>query len=112
MGGAFFEGFIVIEAWKALMNSGTNAELYFWRSHDGMEIDLIIETGGRLHAIEIKKTKTPTPRHGETLKKFMSLAGNKAGKSMVVCTCDSEIPLSSTITAVPWQTFLKKPGQI
>src|SRR5690606_38696020 len=60
MGGAFFEGFIVVETLKIIKNSSANAELYFWRSNDGMEIDLIIEFAGKYHAVEIKKTQTPT----------------------------------------------------
>lgn len=106
MGGAFFEGFIVIETLKSLFNSGKNGELYFWRSHDGLEIDLIIEIAGRLHAVEIKKTHTPTAKHAESLEKFITLSGKKAGKPLVVCTCDREKPLTRNVSAIPWTDYL------
>lgn len=81
MGGAFFEGFIISETLKIINNSGTNIELYFWRSHDGMEIDLIIEQGEKSHSIEIKKTQTPTPRHAQYLERFSSMAGKDSESS-------------------------------
>ena len=48
MGGALFEGMVVIEAVKTFANRGQRPDLYFWRSHDGLEVDLIIRVNGRL----------------------------------------------------------------
>ncbi len=108
MGGAFFEGVIVVETLKALLNSGKNGELYFWRSHDGMEIDLIVELSGTLHAFEIKKTQTPTARHADSLEKFIARAGARVGMAHVVCACDVERPLTRMVSALPWREYLKR----
>jgi predicted AAA+ superfamily ATPase len=43
----------------AFYNRGKRPDLYFWRSHDGLEVDLIIHIGQRLYPIEIKSTATP-----------------------------------------------------
>ena len=107
MGGVFFEGYIIIETLKILQNKEINADLYFWRSHDGMEIDLILETNGTYHAIEIKKTKTPTQNHAESLEKFRLLMKEKAGQSFVVCNITESKPLIKNVSALPWQEFLE-----
>ncbi|MGI6394166.1 MAG: ATP-binding protein [bacterium] len=107
MGGAFFEGFIVTETLKIIKNNLANAELYFWRSNDGMEIDLIIEVAGKYHAIEIKKTQTPTAKHTESIEKFITLFKEKAGDSFVVCNISGTKPLSANVSAISWQKYLK-----
>jgi hypothetical protein len=43
---------------------------FAWRSHDGLEVNLIVLTNGKLHPIEIKLTATPTLKHIEPLNKF------------------------------------------
>jgi predicted AAA+ superfamily ATPase len=37
---------------------GKRADLYFWRSHEGLEVDLIIQIGTRLIPVEVKLTST------------------------------------------------------
>lgn len=106
MGGAFFEGFMIIETLKIIVNRGKNAELFFFRSHDGMEIDLIIEFSGKYHAIEIKKTQTPTQKHADSLEKFIELLKKKAGESFVVCQINGTKPLTRNITALSFQEYL------
>ncbi|MEZ5103757.1 MAG: ATP-binding protein [Draconibacterium sp.] len=62
--GASWEGF-VIEQIKA--NLKTNRYIYFYRTHDGAELDLIIERGGvPVAGIEIKYGSNFTPSRGNT----------------------------------------------
>ena len=53
--GASWEGF-VIEAMLALLQPD---EAYFWATHQGAEIDLVLCTQGRLFGIECKRTDIP-----------------------------------------------------
>jgi uncharacterized protein len=46
MAGALFEGLIVSEAIKAYAMRGRRPDVFFWRTRDGMEIDLVIQAGG------------------------------------------------------------------
>ncbi|HPS30330.1 MAG TPA: ATP-binding protein [bacterium] len=112
MGGAFFEGFIVIETLKIIQNKAVNAELFFWRSNDGMEIDLIIEFAGKYHAIEIKKTQTPTAKHAESIDKFISLFKEKTGDSFVVCNIPQTKPLTANVSAISWKEYFKRVEEI
>ncbi len=52
--GACFENFCVIEKIKVLANNRKAANLYFWRTYDQKEIDLVEESGGILKAFEFK----------------------------------------------------------
>ena len=105
-GGAFFEGYIISETYKMITGLNKNAELFFWRSHDGMEIDLIIEFNGRLYPVEIKKTSTPSLKHAESLKKFINLAGAESiGKAMIVCTVNNDAEISDGISFMNWKSY-------
>ena len=61
--GMLWENYCVVERLKKREYSGMQANSYFWRTYDRKEIDLIEESGGRLHGYEIKwsdrKTKAP-----------------------------------------------------
>lgn len=52
--GALWENFCVSEYLKRNENRGILSNLYFWRTYDGAEIDLIEERDGKLFAFEFK----------------------------------------------------------
>lgn len=52
--GQLWENFIVIERLKCRMYAGIHANMYFWRTYDQQEIDLVEERDGRLFGYEIK----------------------------------------------------------
>jgi predicted AAA+ superfamily ATPase len=56
--GASWEGFVVEELIRHLGVESQN--VYFWRTHQGAEIDLIVRVGARLRGFEIKRTTAPT----------------------------------------------------
>ncbi|MFZ1984977.1 MAG: ATP-binding protein [Desulfatitalea sp.] len=106
MGGALFEGLMVIEALKCFTNAGLKPALWYWRSHDGLEVDLILQAGAKLIPIEIKLTTTPTATHLNSLKRFRALAGAESCEpGILVCRVAEQQPLSYGITALPWQDF-------
>ncbi len=41
--------------------------MYYLRTRDGLEIDLVLELGQRLHLFEIKSTMTVWPRYADSL---------------------------------------------
>jgi len=106
MSAALFEGLIVSEAVKAFTNVGLKPALWYWRSHDGLEINLILQAGGQLIPIEVRQTNTPTTRHVESLRRFRALAGNdRCEPGLLVCLVAKEQPLAYGVTAMPWQCF-------
>ena len=52
--GQLWENFIVGEFMKQVKHGGQRTTLYFWRSKDGAEVDLVLAEDGRYRAYEIK----------------------------------------------------------
>lgn len=56
--GALFENYIIMELLKQKFNNGSNAGFYYWKENNGLEIDLLIDTGKKMIAHEIKSSVT------------------------------------------------------
>lgn len=105
-GGAFMEGWVVSEAVKAAAARGKRSCFYFWRSQDGTEVDLIVESGGNLHGVEIKQTASPASSHADGLRRWRRIVGeDRVANCILVCTAGNEVTLPGDIRAVPWRLF-------
>lgn len=106
LGGALFEGLVVAETWKIFAAAGLAHDAYFWRTRDGMEVDLIVRAGGQLYPVEVKLTATPTPGHCASIDRFRKIAkGEAAGEGLIVCRVRKEVPLPFGNRAIPWQEY-------
>jgi predicted AAA+ superfamily ATPase len=56
--GNLFENFVLLELMKKKFNTGSPTQLYFWRDNKGLEIDVLLDNGKDLSAIEIKAAQT------------------------------------------------------
>lgn len=52
--GKLWENFIIAEKYKSQLGLGYKTNLYFWRTYEGQEIDLVEDKGGELKGFEIK----------------------------------------------------------
>jgi len=103
--GALVETWCVAEVLKARVNRGLPPSCWFWRSSDGYEIDLVIESGSSLFPIEIKASATPHPRHGACIAKLRRLADRDPGASIppgVVIFGGDEVRPCGDDRFVPW----------
>ncbi len=100
MAGAFFESFVISEIIKSWHNAGRDPSLYFYRDHEGKEIDLLIEEGQILYPVEIKKSATPG---SSALKNFGVLKNinKEIGPKTVICSIDKPAFLSKDAVALP-----------
>jgi predicted AAA+ superfamily ATPase len=76
--GALFETWVVSEFVKSRFNHGQPADLYFWRDNNGLEADLLIETGARLQPVEIKSGQTVTRDYVRAGQASARFAGDEA----------------------------------
>jgi len=76
--GALFETWVVGEFIKARFNAGQAANLYFWRDNNGLESDLLFESGDKLQPVEIKSGQTVTPDYIRAGQKAGRIAGAEA----------------------------------
>ena len=56
--GNLFENLVITELYKNAINDDLKQNLYFWRDSSQNEVDIIIEIGSKIEAIEIKSGKT------------------------------------------------------
>ena len=81
--GALFETMVVNEFLKNRCNAGTRAPLYFWRDNIGTEVDLILERGNELAAVEIKSGITVASDAFSNLKKWQKYAQERGNFSAI-----------------------------
>ncbi len=59
--GAIFESWVVSELYKHQLNLGERPQMFHYRENRGPEVDVLIQQGDHLHAIEIKSGATVSP---------------------------------------------------
>lgn len=65
--GALFETFVAAEIVKSQINAGRRRELYYFRDHQGLEVDFVVSSGAQLTLIEAKASRTLTPAMAQPL---------------------------------------------
>lgn len=84
MRGALFENFIIIEALKKRYNIGKESNLYFYRDSSQNEVDLIMQTGNGLTAVEIKSSMTYHNDFEKSLRKIDTWINEKVINKAVI----------------------------
>lgn len=84
MSGAILENYVVTELLKSYCNNGKDCLLWYYRDSNGGEIDMVMESDGALHPLEIKRSATPG---SELIRAFSLLdkASVPRGKGAIVC---------------------------
>lgn len=82
--GAIFEGFIISELIKQQLASDKKENFYYWREHSGFEVDLLIEKGDELKALEIKSSMTLTADFQKGLKHLEKVMSDKKLNSFII----------------------------
>ena len=72
--GALTESAVVSELTKAIHHGGGAARLYHWEGLSA-KVDIVADVDGQLYGIEVKATRTPTPRHADRLAAWCELTG-------------------------------------
>lgn len=96
--GAIFENFVIQELLKFYSNRGQKPPLYYYRTNNGLEVDLIIEEKpGRIKPCEIKLTKTPHQGMIRTIDRLRDLNKEKKvslSDGAVISLAAKSFPLS------------------
>ena len=83
--GSILENYVVSEIIKTYTNNGLEYYAHYYRDIDSKEVDIILESDGKLHPIEIKKTASP-PTELASAFKVLDKASVPRGTGAVVCT--------------------------
>ncbi len=82
------------------------AEILYWRTTIGEEVDLVIETDGRVMPIEIKATGRPRLSDATHLRTFRAEYGKKARAALLLHTGSTTEWLAPGVLAAPWWRVL------
>lgn len=82
--GAVFESFVLSELMKNLLNRGDEPGLHFWRDSTGHEIDILIEQGEELTALEVKSGQTVASDFFSGLRYWRGLVGDPSAPAALV----------------------------
>lgn len=103
--GHVFENMIVMDAIKRISQQNTRSSCYFYRTANGVEIDLLVESRQKLKAFEIKLSQTPTPsmtKHLAQLKVEIPLQ-----ETTLLSLREKPLPLIEGIDSLHWSEGLK-----
>jgi hypothetical protein len=104
--GSSFEGLVIEELWALASERVVRPELFFWRTHAGAEVDLLIRDGRRVVPIEIK-LGAAVDRHGIAgLRHCMSDLGLREG--FVISSAREPRSIGAQIQVVPWADVVQR----
>ena len=104
--GPLFENFILMEIAKMIKNKGSQSELYYWKINKGVEIDIILDNGQSLTAIEVKSAQTYSKDFENNLLSF-NAARNETG-GMIVYDGKMNFTASNGTEVYNWQNLNDK----
>ena len=95
--GASWEGFVI----EQVLLTEPHDEAFFWATHQGAEIDLILRRGNALFGVECKRTDTP--RLTPSIRTALADLGLK--RVIVLYPGAKRFPIAERVDAVPLQTL-------
>lgn len=100
--GKLFETWVVSETIKSFWHRGLDANLFFWRTRDGDEIDLVHE-GAEFLPAEIKLANSPSIDVISAIKKVKAV---NIGAKRIICTTEKNTPIAGDTSLVSvWNLF-------
>lgn len=105
-GGAHLENLVLQDllAWRDARIE--HAELAYWRTAIGEEVDFVIEAGGKLLPIEVKATARPRLADAVHLRTFRAEYGKRARAGLLLHTGSTLEWLAPDVLAAPWWRVL------
>jgi len=100
--GGLLESFVAMEITKQTGWSAAAPALYHFRTHEGDEVDLVLERrSGALVGIEVKSATTVTGADFKGLRALAHAAGRRFHRGVVLYTGTEVVPFGPRLHAVP-----------
>lgn len=108
--GAFFETQVLAQIIRWFANRGRQPSVYFYRDHDGNEVDFVLPVGERLTLVEAKLAEMPGP-HTRGFAAVSGAAGERAiaGRALVTPGRTTRVVDGTMITDAVDLGFLSTP---
>lgn len=99
--GSLFETSVFLEHIKQASFDSSRPSFTYFRTKDGTEVDIMIEEGSRLHAREIKSTRTLSTYSTVNLLKAEKLLGKHLEKELLA-PVEKPFQISKEVKVKPW----------
>jgi predicted AAA+ superfamily ATPase len=105
-GGAHLENLVLQDllAWRDARLE--RAEIAYWRTATGEEVDFVVESGGKLLPIEVKSGSRPRLADAANLRSFRAEYGRKSRAGLLLHTGTTTEWLAPDVLATPWWKVL------
>lgn len=100
--GSHLENLIICDMLASRDAGAPIDEIYYWRTTDGSEVDVVLESGGRLLPIEIKSSASPSVRDCKGLESFLDEYPESSQHGILIHTGDDVRWLTPRVLSVPW----------
>jgi len=95
--GPLFETLVVTDFWKRFLHHGQAPSIYYLRTRDGLEVDLIIELEGKINLVEIKASASIKSEHLRSLITAQRDFGTRVNKSFIISNSKETFTLHKDI---------------
>lgn len=102
LAGSVLESFVALELLKQRGWSKLQPRLHHFRTHNGDEVDLVLEDrAGRIVGIEVKASASVDASHFKHLRTLADAAGSRFIRGVVLYTGAEPIPFAKNLVALP-----------
>lgn len=110
--GGLLENFVAMELVKQTAWSADPPALYHFRTHEGDEVDLVLERrGGTLVGIEVKSAGTVSASDFKGLRALAGIAGRSFRRGIVLYTGSEVVPFGAGLFALPVEALWRWSGK-
>ncbi|MBI4802485.1 MAG: ATP-binding protein [Elusimicrobia bacterium] len=104
--GNLFETMVVMDFMKRFYHCGQKPSMYYFRTQDGLEVDLVIERRNDLHLFEVKSAMTITPKHAFSLVKAAGDLKSTVKSATLISASEDNFPIREGVRNFNWQNIL------
>lgn len=101
-----FETMIINDFLKRFLHAGQMPSMYYLRTRDGLEVDLVLEIAQKLHLFEIKSAMTITAKHASSIVRTMSELKSAVKSASIISRAQSNYLLKKDIVNYCWKSIL------
>jgi len=103
-----FETMVVIDFWKRYLHFGELPSMFFMKTRDGLEVDLVLEMDLKLHLFEIKSSSTIVPRHATSLINSQKDLVTLIKSAAIISTSMDSFSVNKIVKNYSWQDVLMR----
>jgi predicted AAA+ superfamily ATPase len=104
--GNLLENFVILEIQKQLGWNKKQPQIYYLRTKDGQEIDIVLEArNSKLVAIEVKASSSFDPKDLEAIRDFQKATGDRFQRGIIFYTGQQVHKIDEKIYILPIQTL-------